>query len=218
VRYIHLNPLRARIVRSLEELDGYPWTGHSAIMGEVAREWQDVDTVLGRFGEVHGVARERYREFVCGGMGEGERDELEGGGLVRSAGGWEVVRAARRAGGHMVGDERILGESEFVEGVLREAEEGLARRTRHQREGHDLRTAAERAGEAMGVSAKEIMAPGKARRRAEARSVACYWATRELGMSTAEVGRAWGLSQSAVSKAARRGEAIVRERQLTFDF
>jgi len=34
IRYIHLNPLRARLVKDLKELDKYPWTGHSAILGK----------------------------------------------------------------------------------------------------------------------------------------------------------------------------------------
>ena len=33
IRYIHLNPLRARLVQDLKELDKYPWTGHSAVLG-----------------------------------------------------------------------------------------------------------------------------------------------------------------------------------------
>jgi hypothetical protein len=33
IRYIHLNPLRARLVNDLKELDKYPWTGHTAILG-----------------------------------------------------------------------------------------------------------------------------------------------------------------------------------------
>ncbi len=33
IRYIHLNPLRAKLVKDLKELDKYPWTGHSAILG-----------------------------------------------------------------------------------------------------------------------------------------------------------------------------------------
>jgi len=33
IRYIHLNPLRAGLVKDLKELDRYPWTGHSAILG-----------------------------------------------------------------------------------------------------------------------------------------------------------------------------------------
>ena len=32
-RYIHLNPLRAGLVKNLKELDKYPWAGHSAIIG-----------------------------------------------------------------------------------------------------------------------------------------------------------------------------------------
>jgi len=34
IRYIHLNPLRAGLVKDLKELDKYPWTGHSAILGK----------------------------------------------------------------------------------------------------------------------------------------------------------------------------------------
>ncbi|MBL7178057.1 MAG: hypothetical protein ISS66_19710 [Desulfobacteraceae bacterium] len=37
-RYIHLNPLRARIVKNLKELKGYEWCGHSGIIGSVKRE------------------------------------------------------------------------------------------------------------------------------------------------------------------------------------
>jgi putative transposase len=32
-RYIHLNPLRARLVEDLKSLDKYQWAGHSAILG-----------------------------------------------------------------------------------------------------------------------------------------------------------------------------------------
>jgi hypothetical protein len=33
IRYIHLNPLRAKLVQDLNELDKYPWAGHSTILG-----------------------------------------------------------------------------------------------------------------------------------------------------------------------------------------
>jgi hypothetical protein len=33
IRYIHLNPLRAGLVKDLKELDKYPWAAHSAILG-----------------------------------------------------------------------------------------------------------------------------------------------------------------------------------------
>ena len=36
VRYIHLNPLRVGMVNGLEELDHYPWTGHSTLKPEAS--------------------------------------------------------------------------------------------------------------------------------------------------------------------------------------
>ncbi|MCK4390044.1 MAG: hypothetical protein KAV83_07395, partial [Desulfobacterales bacterium] len=41
VRYIHLNPLRAKLVESVGQLDRYRWCGHSVLLGRVKNEWQD---------------------------------------------------------------------------------------------------------------------------------------------------------------------------------
>ena len=41
VRYIHLNPLRARLVRDLPQLDRYPWCGHAGVLGTGTPAWQD---------------------------------------------------------------------------------------------------------------------------------------------------------------------------------
>jgi putative transposase len=57
VRYIHLKPLRAKIVKSLTESDKYPYSGHSARMGKVQRDFQDRDDVLRLFGEKVPAAR-----------------------------------------------------------------------------------------------------------------------------------------------------------------
>ncbi|MBU2498278.1 MAG: hypothetical protein KKE57_05210 [Proteobacteria bacterium] len=45
VRYIHLNPVRAGIVSDIGELNRYPYSGHSALMGRYKRRWQDVEYV-----------------------------------------------------------------------------------------------------------------------------------------------------------------------------
>jgi len=57
VRYIHLNPMRAGIVPTLRELNGYAYCGHSVLMGKNKRIWQDVDYVLSHFGETARKAR-----------------------------------------------------------------------------------------------------------------------------------------------------------------
>ncbi|MGA1841613.1 MAG: hypothetical protein ACMUIU_13405 [bacterium] len=53
VRYIHLNPLRAKIVKDLNDLAGYSYCGNSALLGKVKREWHNVEYVLRIFGNRH---------------------------------------------------------------------------------------------------------------------------------------------------------------------
>ena len=60
VRYIHLNPLRAKIVPDLDGLDSYRYAGHRVILGREENSWQDVETVLSRFGR-RCAARKRYQ-------------------------------------------------------------------------------------------------------------------------------------------------------------
>ncbi len=48
----------------------------------------------------------------------GRRPELTGGGLIRSLGGWSAVKSMRRLREHVKSDERILGDSDFVQSVL----------------------------------------------------------------------------------------------------
>jgi putative transposase len=100
VRYIHLNPLRAGLVPDLKELAGYAYDGHSRIMGKESSDWQDVDKVLELFGKHKKQARKKYEAFVEKGVSEGKKPELTGGGLVRSAGGWQELMALRKMNIH----------------------------------------------------------------------------------------------------------------------
>jgi REP element-mobilizing transposase RayT len=92
VRYIHLNLLRAKLVKNPAELNTSPWSGHSAIMGKVKREWQDIDYVLSFLNN----NRLSYLKYVEGGADQGRRPELVGGGLIRSLRGWSEVEALTR--------------------------------------------------------------------------------------------------------------------------
>ncbi len=42
-RCIHLNLLRAGIVKDMGDLDKSPWSGHSALSGGIERPWQDTE-------------------------------------------------------------------------------------------------------------------------------------------------------------------------------
>jgi REP element-mobilizing transposase RayT len=115
IRYIHLNPLRAGLAKSIDELDRYPWSGHAVLMGKQEFAGQNIDDVLRMFGQKKKNARQSYREFVHDGIRQGKRDELVGGGLRRSQG-------VRNLGEYEAYDERILGSGEFVESLWRETE------------------------------------------------------------------------------------------------
>ena len=122
LRYIHINPVRAGIVQGMEQLDRFPWSGHSVLLGTIRREWQETDYVLEQFGQAARAAIRAYRQFMAEGMGQGRRTDLIGGGLIRSRGGWSQVLSLRERKEREESDERILGSSDFVSGILREAE------------------------------------------------------------------------------------------------
>jgi putative transposase len=82
----------AGIVADVGGLGVYAFSGHSALMGKRDRPWQDVDYVLRFFGESVRKAKNAYEAYVQEGVELGRREELRGGGLIRSLGGWSEVR------------------------------------------------------------------------------------------------------------------------------
>lgn len=93
VRYIHLNPVRAGMVKNPEE---YPWSGHKAYLGKEVLPWLTTDWVLGQFGKSASRARAGYSAFVLDGLGGEHRSEFHGGSE----------------------DSRILGDDSFADKCL----------------------------------------------------------------------------------------------------
>ena len=62
VRYIHLNLLRAGLVKDIIDLGQSPWSGHSALMSKVKREWQNSEHVLSFFGQNRYQRRNYHQE------------------------------------------------------------------------------------------------------------------------------------------------------------
>ncbi len=208
VRYIHLNPLRAGLVADMQELGKYPFSGHGVVMGKFVRSWQDTDTVLVHFGKTLGPARRSYRAFVTKGIDEGKRQDLIGGGLIRSMGGWAAVKAMKKGNIHTKSDERILGDGAFVEKVLTASQEVYEHRYALKSSGIDLDSLAARVAELLDMEVEQVWQAGKPRILVKARSLLCYWAVRELGESMTAMARRLGISTPAVSKAVIRERAI----------
>ena len=145
--------------------------------------WQDTDYVLKLFGGHTTQARKLYRDFVQKEAQRGRRPELSGGGLVRSLGGWKAIQAMRSSGDRTLGDERILGDGDFVESALAAGSETLERRSRLKASGYDFERIAERVAVICDMPLSEVLREGKSARTVAARSLLCYWANRELGIT-----------------------------------
>jgi len=113
IRYIHLNPIRAGIIKTVEELDRYPWSGHSTVMENKNNKWMDTKYVLANFSSKKKAASNAYRRFMEEGVSMGHSAELTGGGLIRSIGGWSQVLSEKRKGEKTESDERIPGSKVF---------------------------------------------------------------------------------------------------------
>lgn len=216
VRYIHLNPLRAGLVSSLQELNRFPWCGHSVLLGQQKASWQDVDSVLGLFASTVSEARKSYLEFVKEGIPEGKRADLTGGGLLRSGGGWRSVRGLKKAGARQRGDERILGGSGFVQRALEIAEEQLTKREQRRAAGWDLMSLLDCTASLFDTNSKRILLKRREKAAACARALFAWWATEELGFTITEVADFLSISTPAVSKAASRGYEFCQEKGLLF--
>jgi REP element-mobilizing transposase RayT len=200
VRYIHLNPLRAGVVKDLDELERMSTAGHGAIMGRTTRTWQDVGYVLEIFHKDVSQARKAYRLYVSQGIGRGKRPDLTGGGLIRSAGGW---MALKNGDPRVSSDERILGSSQFVDSVLKRADEEYDKRAR--RGGFTIDRLIGQVGERCGADPSLIKGPAKQRDASRAKGIVSYLASRLLSMTGTAIASALNLTPSAVCKLARKG-------------
>ena len=116
--------------------------------------------------------------------------------------------------GGPLGDERILGDSDFVEKVLKFAQELLEEKYGLKKRGYDFDKAVERVSELMDMDVSQVLAFDKAPKTVQARALLCFFAHRKLGMTTIEIAGRLKISQSVVSRLSRKGEIIEREKSI----
>jgi len=138
---------------------------------------------------------------------------LTGGGLIRSLGGWAASKKLRlNSQDRLKGDEWILSDSDFVTSILTEANEKLDRYYEIKSQGYNIEKVENRVMEIFGVDKDAIYSKGRRKIQVAARSLLCYWAVRELGLTATELAKRLGVTQPAVSYAVSRGERIAREK------
>jgi REP element-mobilizing transposase RayT len=260
IRYIHLNPLRAKLVEDLKALDKYPWSGHSAILGsrknplipalekEVPsaegglsfslssgkgkKQKQDpansacpvgakhrtgvqeniflaektIEDVLRYFGESLKIARRRYRQFVEKGIKQGRREDLQGGGLIRSSGGDKAVLLGQKKEEREKGDARILGSGDFVVQALKRANELHERTIKPLISLNEL---IKRVSKDRSIDLKDLISSKRKKNISNTRAIISYLAAIELRHSGAKIASELRLSEKSVSRCIERGKKLV---------
>lgn len=190
VRYIHLNPVRAGAVKTLEELTTYPYSGHAVLMGSRGYAAQHIDDVLTRFSSRRKAAVDGYGRFVAAGFAQGRREELQGGGLVRSSGGLRQL-LERDPEDRDLSDERILGGGDFVGSVLGSSASG-------ERRDVTIEDILKEIAEQSGVSREQILGPSRSRQVSCARRQFYYEAHERAEATKSLLSRLTGRSHVAV--------------------
>ncbi|MCX5782719.1 MAG: transposase [Elusimicrobia bacterium] len=205
IRYIHLNPLIGGVVKSLEELENYWWTGHSVLIGKRERLWQTADDVLIRFSEQKDDAIQKYKEYIFSGKNMGKRNDLIGGGLKRSEGIWKNAKGEPI--NHKRADERILGDSCFVEKVLKAADEKLEKEVALKNAGWNLDRLVDDVCSKMEITRDDLKKKGRRNKISRAKGLIAYLGCKELGAKRTEIARLFGTSKQSIGKVIEFGQA-----------
>ncbi|MDY6850016.1 MAG: transposase [Thermodesulfobacteriota bacterium] len=191
VRYIHLNPLRAGVVKALSELGDYPWCGHAVVMGKKTLAGQAVHEVLELFAKNEAQGRSRYHSFIADGLDLDVREKIT------------TSRSARQ--GEPFPDPLILGDEGFGERL-----QTLYQRELRAKMKIPVNEIVKRVCGEYKIEAGELVRNTRTAKIAEVRAVICYLAVRIVGYSGVVVGRYVNLERAGVSRAAVRGERIVK--------
>lgn len=202
VRYIHLNPLRAGLVPTLDELDQYPWCGHAVLLGQGALPGQVTTEILARFGKTISSSRRSYRAFVEDSIEMGHRKDLVGSGLQRRQMATEEPEESLR-------DARVLGSGDFVEQLLIQAEAKpiLSKLS--------LGEIIEHVCGKLGLSLTKLTSQSRTQQIANARSIICHVAFAG-GHRGVDIARRLGITGSGVTIAAHRGKKVIAEHPEVF--
>ncbi len=195
VRYIHLNPVRAKIVSSIEEMKNYRFSGHSLLVGKSRASWFDRSEVLGRFGLTEAKAQRVYLTFLKDGINLAT--DLSGGGLKRSSGPTELSKTPQAY------DERILGESNFVENLLLREEK--AAKTAVMADPNQVEESVCRQ---TAISLVEMQSETKRPAVAKARALVAFRLAHFCGLSGQQIADRIEVSRSAASRLIVKGRAL----------
>jgi len=176
-RYLHLNPVRAKVVK--DPVD-YQWSSYGGYVAESpGQQWLDSAEVLKQFSKKIREARKLYRWFVLQGIGDGHKEEY-----------------------YNVLEGRFLGDKEFAEEIKAKAEVAGSVRMKIKPE-----TLLGVACAVLGRRRAEVVGASKNRERVRAREAICYVGRNRTELSVTSLAKSLGVDATCVSRSVARVES-----------
>lgn len=178
VSYIHLNPLRAKMVRWPEN---YAYSSHRAYIGLDSEGIVDIDPVLRHFSPKKKVARERFQQHVKAGLKLGSQERF------------------------YATDRGILGGEDFIDSMIhRIGDHDVFAAVRRRKDSMtpkrcDMPALLAAVQDEFELTKEDLCGPGKAAKVVEAKEVLVLCA-RRLGVSLAEISDILEVNASTVSR------------------
>ncbi len=137
--------------------------------------------------------------------------------MIRSYGGWQEIIKKRKNHEARIGDERILGDSDFVQQVIESDEINLEEALLLKRNGWNIDKLAETVSrQYFDIEPTQLPMKGRNNSISHANALICYWGNIRLGISSTELGARLHISQSSVSRAVKRGEEYSKNNSIEF--
>lgn len=205
IKYIHLNPLRAKLVGNLDELKLFPWCGHGALMGNEVYPWHDVDFVSQLFDEDKGVAGNSYAEFMRSGLSEKEMDYARYGKVVKTKDvGWKSTSSLTEQEKKQA-DVGILGDQYFIQNALSKRKMIVPVNDKDFVFDDIIRQAAD----VFNISFQLIFTNRRQVEVVQARSLVCAWSIDVFQRLPDEVALYLGVTTKTVYRLVNRGRELI---------
>lgn len=140
------------------------------------------------------------------GIKQGTREDLRGGGLIRSSGGDVSGLFGRKAEEREKGDARILGSGDFVNEALSKAGEDWEK---GKKEKMSLARLMGKVASYFDLEESSIISASRKKKIADARAIICYFAIRELRYPGTVVGKSLKIRRYSALRCAERGKKVL---------
>ncbi len=205
IRYIHLNPLRAGIVRSLDELSEYPYSGHLKVVRSDtdAWDWYDAELIRSLFSDDESNGwKSSYLKFLKKEPMHTDI-ELEKGTFILGSNG--VQAAVKMSWNCSPSAMRILGSRQYAGQIYENLRSIRGLRCRDRMEEHSLMDAFLKTAADVGQIPRKSMKQSKGSRRvSKTRAALVRVLTDELGLSNTDVSGYLRVTPSAITAIMRR--------------